>query len=522
MPEISTTINTDFIVEEYGRIYQQRGQGLDRIKRALIQKAETLERFATHKRITDDIYEMANDEFQPVIQPFRVPFEPKGGVKFHPNKINLQHIKVDLHFSPDQIIDSWLGFLEGEGVKREQWPITRYMIEVYLKQQIDYDREINAVYYGVRDDAGTSPSSCMDGIRKKLIDGAASSYPINVISGIGALEESSVLDQVEAFSKSFKPIYQNAPIIICVSQEFKRAFLENKRSAGFYWLNGPQDINSNVDFTKHVVMGLPSMAGSKDMFAYVQGNLLWITRKYKFAFDVQKEDRYVKILGDWREGIGFGVNKMVWATAETVGNDSAADTASPEDGIVVRTTNPIITGAVPCDTTIDLTGVINGELPEGATIQFAYGTTTSLGSTASATKVGSNYTAQLTGLIRNTNYHVQLQVVAGTDTYKSAKLKVKTLTTAPTVTALAMSSIAATGATAKLTYSDPSSLVTGGGVEVTTSLSSDPTNTDGTPSAGTMAVNLTDLTTATSYYVRAYVKVGTEKIYTSWQTFTTA
>nr|MCR4857120.1 hypothetical protein [Bacteroidales bacterium] len=99
---------------------------------------------------------------------------------------------------------------------------------------------------------------------------------------------------------------------------------------------------------------------------------------------------------------------------------------------------------------------------------------------------------------------------------------VKTLTTAPTVTALAMSSIAATGATATLTYSDPSSLVTGGGVEVTTSLSSDPTNTDGTPSAGTMAVNLTGLTTATAYYVRAYVKVGTEKIYTSWQTFTTA
>ena len=61
MPPINTEINIDFIVEEYGKIYQQRGQGLDRIKRALIQKAVTLEKYATHKRLTDDIYEMAND-----------------------------------------------------------------------------------------------------------------------------------------------------------------------------------------------------------------------------------------------------------------------------------------------------------------------------------------------------------------------------------------------------------------------------------------------------------------------------
>lgn len=417
---VNTTINTDFIVEEYGRIYQQRGQGLDRIKRALIQKAETLERFATHKRITDDIYEMANDEFQPVLQPFRVPFEPKGGVKFHPNKIELQHIKVDTQFSPDKIIDSWLGFLEGEGVKREQWPITRYMIEVYLKQQIDYDREINAVYYGVRDDAGTSPSSCMDGIRKKLIGGAASSYPINVISGIGALEESSVLDQVEAFSKSFKPIYQNAPIIICVSQEFKRAFLENKRSAGFYWLNGPQDINSNVDFTKHVVMGLPSMAGSKDMFSYVQGNLLWITRKDKFAFDVQKVDRYVKILSDWREGIGFGVNKMVWATAETVGA-SAVDTASPTDGIIVRSIYPTVNEATKVDhESATVIGSVLGELPEGATVKVNYGTSSSLGTQSSAlTATDGKYEATLASLSASTKYYYRLEVTIGTDKYVS-------------------------------------------------------------------------------------------------------
>lgn len=407
MPE--TKITTDLIVEEYGRIYQQRGQGQDRIKRALIQKSETLERFATHKRITDDIYEMANDEFQPVLQPFRVPFEPTGGVKFHPNPIVLQHVKVDLHFSPDQIIDSWLGFLEGEGVKREQWPITKYMIEVYLKQQIDYDREINAVYFGERDDAGTTPSACMDGIRKKLIDGASASYPINVIKDIGKLEANTVLDQVEAFSKSFAPLYQNAPIIICVSQEFKRAFLENKRAAGFYWLNGPQDINSNVDFTKHVVMGLPSMAGSTDMFAFVKGNLLWITRKDKFAFDVQKEDRYVKVLGDWREGIGFGVNKMVWTTEETIDPDATPDTPDESETITVI---PVVEPETASDVTAagaTLNGTATG-VPEGATLKFAYGTDPEslAGEAVAVAGEEGAYSAEITSLTAETKYYFQL------------------------------------------------------------------------------------------------------------------
>ena len=421
MPPTNTEINTDFIVEEYGRIYQQRGQGMDRIKRALIQYAVTLEKYATHKRLTDDIYEMANDEFQPVLQPFRVPFEPKGGVKFHPNKIVLQHIKVDLQFSPDDVIDKWLGFLEGEGVKREQWPITKYMIEVYLKQQIDYDREVNAVYYGERDDAGTTPSACMDGIRKHLIDGAKSPYPVNVIEKVGKLKPDTCFDQVEFFSKKIKGIYRKVPMIICVSQDYERCFLENKRANGFYWLHGPEDLTPSVDFTKQVVMGLPSMGEEcGDMFAFVRGNLLWCTRKDKFAFDVQKIDRYVKVLGDWREGIGFGVNKMVWTTEETIDPDATPDTPDePETIIVVPVVEPE-TAADVTATGATLKGTAAG-VPEGATLKFAYGTDPeSLSGEAAAVAGEENaYSAEITSLTAETKYYFQLQLTYNGNTLYS-------------------------------------------------------------------------------------------------------
>lgn len=412
-PKTNTNIDIDFIVNEYGALYQQRGQGLDRIKRALIQKAVTLEQYATHKRLTDDIYEMANDEFQPVLQPFRVPFEPKGGVKFHPNKIVLQHIKVDVEFSPDQIIDSWLGFLEGNGVKREQWPITKYMIEVYLKQQIDYDREVNAVYYGERDDDGTSPSACMDGIRKHLIDGAESPYPVNVIEKVGKLKPDTCFDQVEFFSKKIKGIYRKVPMIICVSQDYERCFLENKRANGFYWLHGPEDLTPSVDFTKQVVMGLPSMGEEcGDIFAFVRGNLLWCTRKDKFSFDVQKMDRKVKILGDWREGIGFGVNKMVWTTEETIDPDADSGTPDTPDEPETITVIPVVEPETATDVTAagaTLNGTATG-VPEGATLKFAYGTDPEslAGEAVAVAGEEGAYSAEITSLTAETKYYFQL------------------------------------------------------------------------------------------------------------------
>lgn len=430
-------IDADFIVTEYGNLYQKRGQGMDRIKRALIQKAETLEKYARHKTTDDDIYEMGTDIFQPVLQPFRIPFEPQGGVKFVPNKITLQRMKIDLPFYPDEIVDNWLGFLANIAeADRTKWPITKYMIEVYLKQQIDYDREMNAVYKGVHNADGHSASDCMDGIKVKLKEGANNGQnPINIITGVGQLSESTCFDQVEAFSKKIKSIYRMRPIIICVAPEFERAFLENKRSNGFYFINGPEQINNKVDFTKQIVMGLPSMSDTKDMFAFTDGNLLWLTRGDKFSFDIQKQDRAVKLLGDWKEGIGFAVNKEVWATEETVtesnnsgsgNNGGESNNETEETPVVVNTVTAAVDDADDITSSgATISGTVTGDTT-GATVKFVYGKTPAFGNEATATLSEGVYTAELTGLDANTEYHYRLEVNTGENTVYS---ETKTFTT---------------------------------------------------------------------------------------------
>ncbi|MBQ9548608.1 MAG: hypothetical protein IJV01_05580 [Bacteroidales bacterium] len=515
------------LLEEFGAYYINEGQNLQRLRAAIMAKPVTLEKHAKTVRTTDTMYRMANPQFESLVQPFKATFNPIGSVDFHPNEIYLPKMKVDLSLTPDEIEDSWLGFMADlDPAARKNWKIVQYIFEEYIKKQIGKDREKLMVYKGKHNPDGTKPSDCMDGILELLKKGARSEYPINIVSGIGELDKSCIFDQIEEFDANLPEELINEKVTIFMAPDMFRAYLRAARDKGFYNVKSDQEISDAVDFTSgnHVLAPLPSMAKTKHLWATVNDNLLWIANRNidTFKADMQAHHYDVDIMLNWREAVGFGCNQMVWATDATVG-ESATDTASPADGIVVRSLNPILTEAVAGDTAIEAAGRVMGDLPAGATVRFAYGKTSSLGSTASATLgEDGNYHASLTGLDRNTDYHVQLQVVAGTDAYNSATAEVKTKTAAPSLTVLAMSDIATTSAKATLTYSDPSGLVEAGGVEITEDLTSTPTNVNGTPSSGTMAVNLTSLTLNTSYYVRAYITADGAKQYTPWTVFKTA
>jgi hypothetical protein len=523
---MAKAINIRRLLQEFGEYYINEGQNFQRLRAAIMAKPVTLEKHAKTIRTLDTMYRMANPQFESLVQPFKAKFNPIGSVEFHPNEIYLPKMKVDLSLTPDEIEDSWLGFATDlDPATRKNWKIVQYIFEEYIKKQVGRDREKLMVYKGKYNPDGTMPSDCMDGILEKLKKGARSEYPINIVTGIGELDKHYIFDQIEEFDSMLPEELINEKVTIFMAPDMFRAYLRAARDKGIYNVKSDKEISDAVDFTSgnHVLAPLPSMAKTKHLWATVNDNLLWIANRNidTFKADMQAHHYDVDIMLNWREAVGFGCNQMVWATDHTVG-ESATDTASPANGIVVRTLNIVTNGVEAGDTTVDVAAKIVGDLPEGATVRVAYGTTSSLGSTANMTEgEDGNYTAQLTSLTRNTKYYVQVQVVIGDDVYAGKTAEVKTLTTAPSVTAVAMSDITTTTATATLTYSDPSNLVDGGGVEITTDLAETPTNVNGTPSSGTMAVNLTSLTLSTTYYVRAYVKVGTEKTYTSWSTFAT-
>jgi hypothetical protein len=57
-------------------------------------------------------------------------------------------------------------------------------------------------------------------------------------------------------------LYTGKKLIHFVAQKWVRAFKSAKRANGYYFIDGASKINSEIDFTEHVVIGLPSMNGT--------------------------------------------------------------------------------------------------------------------------------------------------------------------------------------------------------------------------------------------------------------------
>ncbi|MDL2308346.1 hypothetical protein LJC53_02045 [Bacteroidales bacterium OttesenSCG-928-C03] len=299
-----------------------------------MQPSETLQHGT--KMVTDDtIFKLANNIFNPVLQAFQKGFTPKGAVEFIPNPIMLRPMKIDYKFYPTDIESSWFAFLSGESSRTlESWPIVKYMLEEYLVNQAVEDKELNEVYKGVWEEPeegvpGLAGKS-MDGFRKHLLDGANHpTYPINVIEGVGELNEDSIFDQLEFYDKQISELYTGKRLIHFVAQKWVRAFKSAKRANGYYFIDGADKINASIDFTQHTVIGLPSMNGTNDIFTTMTENMIHLRKRDldKIHVDLQKQDREIKFLIHWWEAVGFGCNKLVWTTDATV--NAAGGTTEP-------------------------------------------------------------------------------------------------------------------------------------------------------------------------------------------------
>ncbi len=321
---MASTLTTTQIVQEYGSYYEKAGQNRQRLVRSLVQMPVTLEKHATHRVTDETIYKMANYEFQSVIRPFKKTFDPDSSITFTPNEIRLRQIKVDAEVYPNDIENTWLGFLSDNNCTPKQWPLVRFIMEEYLRKQIGADRE-SMVYTGKYNAAGTTPESCIDGIRQQIINGYAptTGQKMNFITGTGPLSAESVFDQIESFDESLPELYNEEMVCIFVAPKWARLYKKDKRAQNFFFIDDLKQLDGSIDFSKHYVVALPSMSGTDEMWATTKGNLLWVNKRGdNFSFEVQAHDRSVHIMLDWWEGIGFACNDMVWVAKDTFTDSS--------------------------------------------------------------------------------------------------------------------------------------------------------------------------------------------------------
>ena len=309
------SITTTSIVSEYGAYYIDAGQNKSRLLSLLVQGRE-LQNHVTPIKTNDSVFRLGNAAFSELVQPFQKTFTQKGGLTVVPNEIRVFNIKIDDEFYPDELKATWLGFLTAHKVSRTEWPLVRYLMEVYYKKQIDRDMELKEYYKGVY--AAPTPGTpgaagtSMNGLQMQLYAGVQDDS-INSIP-IGDLDAATIFDQVELFTDGISEVYQGEEMKVFMSRKWYKKYMQDKRAQCFYQRLNAGDIDSGIDFTPQSVMPLACMTGTDDIFCTPKANLLHITPETdtKNSFKVEEAKRVVAIMGDWWEGLGFGLNSAVW------------------------------------------------------------------------------------------------------------------------------------------------------------------------------------------------------------------
>ena len=319
-------ITTTDIVSEYGAYYIDAGQNKKRILSMLSQGREIVN-FATPVKTDDTIFRLANATFRTLVQPFQKAFTQKGGVDIVPNEIRQYRFKIDDEFMPDELYATWLGFLTAKNVNRKDWPFVKWLIEEYYKNQIDQDMELNEYYKGVyaAPSAGVAGAdgTGMVGVQKLLIDGVAANKIKSI--NIGALDASTIFDQVEAFTDDIAEVYQGIKMNVFMSRKWFKKYMQDKRAQGFYQKTSDKEITNGIDFTPLDVVPLASMVGTDDIFCTPKPNFIHLSPATitKNNFKLEEAKRSVAVMGDWSEGLGFGIDEIVWTNIQKAGSASA-------------------------------------------------------------------------------------------------------------------------------------------------------------------------------------------------------
>ena len=318
------TITLTEIVSDFGTYL---GQNTTQILKLLTQPTES-EKYMTTKASRELEWRAAKALIDDVVQGFQKAWTPKGTAAFTPRTITQRRHKFDIAFYPDEVVDSWLGFLADEATDRKTWGITRYMLEQLILPKVLDNRELKLIgkgnYAAPVADTAQAVGLSMDGFCTQLEDAkTAGTSAINFIT-LDKLTAVNIFDQVEEFAGQVDALYQNLSMNVFVSRGLYRAYHQRRRD-----LHGEDNnytgLKDIIEGTNMSLVPLPSMAGKDIIFATPKENFIRLINRNDGASNIAVEnvDRQIKIYADWYEAVGFGIEEAVFASVPALADSGS-------------------------------------------------------------------------------------------------------------------------------------------------------------------------------------------------------
>lgn len=296
-----TAIKIDELVEALGEYCQEHREIL--ISEAL-QGDDFDQRFEVMDGITDEL-PMPTLSITDLLQPGNAEtFNPtSNALSFGAEILKVRPIKVDLLLNPTVMEKTWLG-KQKKSSDPFDIPFEGDIMD-YIGRKIKENLILKAIYKGVYNASGTTPGATMDGYLKLISNGVTATTIAPTVTG--AITASNVVTAIEAVYDDLGEAYKGGATEIKVApqifdwygRKFRSDFGSNQDYKGIT-MNRRQ-----LDGTNAVIVREPGLAGSQRIIATPFENMVYGIDSATFNMDIQKFNRTIKILIDFKGGVIF-------------------------------------------------------------------------------------------------------------------------------------------------------------------------------------------------------------------------
>ncbi|MGB4775710.1 MAG: hypothetical protein WBP45_11085 [Daejeonella sp.] len=211
-------------------------------------------------------------------------------------------IKVDLLLVPQVLEKTWLGKMKKIGDQTDL-PFEKFIMD-YISQKIAENLLLKAVYGGTYNAAGTTAAATMDGFLKLIADEITATTIAPVVTG--AITSTNVIDKLELVYDSLGEAYKGMPTEMKVNPQIFDWY--NRKYRSLYGANNNYDGMKTgsllLDGTSCMVVREPGLVSSQRVMASQKENFVYMCDSIdSFEMDIQKFDRTLKILIDFKGGV---------------------------------------------------------------------------------------------------------------------------------------------------------------------------------------------------------------------------
>lgn len=291
------------IVNEFGARYTENGPGQAEIIKKIRAGNTTTKYF--QGIMTDKSHVRSLHENMDVrVQSYQKDFTPAGSAEIQGKEQKIYPLKIDETLDPDELFESYLGYMAERKVDPKDMPFVKYVVDIYMEDAV-HKLEQLAYYHGnyVAPTAGTPgvTAACMDGIGTQIGD-AITAGSITPITTSAITDEDSVEGALKQFILGMGANTTAVDYIFMSAHNAQLlSFKLDRRSDG-----SGKELNPlapfEVPYGNKVIVGLTSMGTSDRIWATPRYN-----RKHYYNASkrmmMQPDKRLVHLLIDWNEAL---------------------------------------------------------------------------------------------------------------------------------------------------------------------------------------------------------------------------